>query len=207
MKLEKGTLIAIARGVKSDKIAVIGETLLKEGLKYLEVSLSDEPEGLKCIKELNSQFGNDLNLGAGTVTRSVQADRAVEAGAKYIITPGWDKDLAKYIMAKKIPLFPGVFTPSEIMQALNEGLTQLKLFPVGNISASYIKNIKGPFPAVEFIGVGGIRKDNIRDYYKAGCFSFAIGSDLIPKMADESMLIQIKRSAKKYLSTMKELSG
>jgi len=207
LKLEKGTLIAIARGVKSDKIAAIGETLLKAGLKYLEVSLSDETEGIKCIKELNRQFGNDMNLGAGTVTRSDHVDRASEAGAKYIITPGWDKELAKYVIGKKIPLFPGVFTPSEIMQALNEGLTQLKLFPVGNLSDSYIKNIKGPFPTVELIGVGGITKDNIRDYYKAGCFAFAIGSDLIPKKADESMLAQIEKSAQKYVSIMKELCG
>lgn len=206
MKLTNGDLIAIARGVKSDKIAAIGETLLKAGLKYLEVSLSEELEGIACIKELNRRFGNELHLGAGTVTRIDLADRAVEAGAKYIIMPGWDRELVRDIMGKKLPVLPGVFTPSEIMQALNEGLTQLKLFPVGNLSATYIKNIRGPFPAVEFIGVGGITKENIRDYYKAGCFSFAIGSDLIPKRADESALPRIEKSAKEYLTIMKELS-
>jgi 2-dehydro-3-deoxyphosphogluconate aldolase / (4S)-4-hydroxy-2-oxoglutarate aldolase len=60
-------------------------------------------------------------------------------------------------------------------------------------------------PAVEFIGVGGITKENIKDYYKAGCFAFAIGFDLIPKQADESTLPQIAKSAKEYLSIMKEL--
>lgn len=206
MRLTNGDLIAIARGVKSDKIAAVGETLLKAGLKYLEVSLSEESEGIACLKELNRQFGNELYLGAGTVTGIDLAHRAVEAGAKYIIMPGWDRELVREIMGKKLPVFPGVFTPSEIMQALNEGLTQLKLFPVGNLSATYIKNIKGPFPAVEFIGVGGITKENIRDYYKAGCFSFAIGSDLIPKRADESALPRIEKSAKEYLTIMKELS-
>lgn len=207
MKLIKGDLIAIARGVKKDKIAAVAETLLKAGLKYLEVSLSDELEGIACLKELNGQFGNDLRLGAGTVTRTDLVDRAAEAGAKYIITPGWDKDVVRYIKGKNLPVFPGVFTPSEIMQALNDGLNQLKLFPVGNLNHSYIKNIKGPFPAVEFIGVGGITKENIRDYYKVGCFSFAIGSDLIPKLADESMLPRIEKSAREYLSIMKELCG
>jgi 2-dehydro-3-deoxyphosphogluconate aldolase/(4S)-4-hydroxy-2-oxoglutarate aldolase len=207
MKLVNGDIIAIARGVKSDKIAAVGEAILRAGLKYMEVSLSDEGEGIACLKELNRQFGDNLRLGAGTVVRPDQVDRALAAGAKYIITPGWDRELTKIIMGKKIPILPGVFTPSEIMQALNEGLTQLKLFPAGNVSPSFVKNIKGPFPAAEFVGVGGINKENIRDYYKAGCFSFAIGSDLIPKLADESVLSRIEKSAKEYLSIMKELSA
>ncbi len=207
MKLANGEIIAIARGVKSDKIAAVGATLLRAGLKYMEVSLSDQEEAIACLKELSRQFGDDLGLGAGTVTRPDQADRALAAGAKYIITPGWDRELIKYIMGEKIPVFPGVFTPSEIMQALNEGLTQLKLFPAGNVSPSFIKNLKGPFPAAEFVGVGGINKENIRDYYKAGCFSFAIGSDLIPKLADESALPRIEKSAQEYVSIMKELSA
>ncbi|MGE5581019.1 MAG: bifunctional 4-hydroxy-2-oxoglutarate aldolase/2-dehydro-3-deoxy-phosphogluconate aldolase [Bacillota bacterium] len=205
MKLVNGDLVAIARGVKSDKIAAVAETLLKAGIKYMEVSLSEEQEGVACIQELNRQFGNDLRLGAGTVIRPDLVDSAAGAGAKYIITPAWDRELVRYIASKKLPVFPGVFSPSEVMQALNEGLTQLKLFPVGNVSPGFIKNIKGPFPAAEFIGVGGITKENIRDYYKAGCFAFAIGSDLIPKRADESTLPQIAKSAKEYLSIMREL--
>ena len=79
------------------------------------------------------------------------------------------------------------------------------LFPVGNISASYIKNIKA-FSGSWVYWVGGLGKDNIRDYY-SWLFFFYDWIDLIPKMADESMLIQIKVSAKIFLSTMKELSG
>lgn len=207
MRLSNGDLIAIARGVKSNQIVAIGETLLKAGFKYIEVSLSDEREGLACLRELRRQLGGDraLRLGAGTVTRKDLVDHAVEAGAEYIITPGWDRELVKYIISKKVPVFPGVLTPSEVMQALNEGLTQVKLFPVGNLTPSFIKNLKGPFPAVEFIGVGGIDTEKISTYYHAGCFAFAIGSDLIPRQADKSALPQIEKRAKEYLSVMSAL--
>ncbi|NLC53215.1 MAG: bifunctional 4-hydroxy-2-oxoglutarate aldolase/2-dehydro-3-deoxy-phosphogluconate aldolase [Firmicutes bacterium] len=207
MRLSKGDLIAIARGVKSSQIVAIGETLLKAGFKYIEVSLSDEQEGIACIRELSRRLGGDsaLRLGAGTVTRKDLVDRALEAGAEYIITPGWDRELIKYIIRKKVPVFPGVLTPSEVMQALNEGLTQVKLFPVGNLKPGYIKNLKGPFPTVEFIGVGGVDTETIGTYYHAGCFAFAIGADLIPRQADLSVLPQIEKKAKEYLAVMKSL--
>lgn len=207
MRLSNGDLIAIARGVKSNQIVAIGETLLKAGFKYMEVSLSDEHEGIACLRELSRRLRGDsaLRLGAGTVTRKDLVDRAVEAGAEFIITPGWDRELIQYIISKKVPVFPGVLTPSEIMQALNEGLTQVKLFPVGNLETSFIKSLKGPFPAVEFIGVGGIDTENISTYYRAGCFSFAIGSNLIPRQADKSDLPQIEKRAQEYLSVMEAL--
>lgn len=207
MKLINGDIITIVRGVACDKIASIGEVLLKADIKYIEVSLSEEKEGIACIKELNKQFGKDIRLGAGTVIRPDLVDKAANAGATYIITPAWDRELVRYIKSKNLSVFPGVFTPADIMQAVNEGLTQLKLFPVGNLPPSYIKNIKGPFPDVEFIGVGGVSKDNIREYYNAGCFSFAIGSDIIPRgsFEFESSLIQIEKSAREYISIIREL--
>ncbi len=167
----------------------------------------EEEEGLRCIEELATRFGKDLSLGAGTVLRPDLVDRALNAGATYLITPAFDKELIAYMLQKRAQVFPGVFSPADIMQALNMGITQLKLFPVADIPADFIKHVKGPFPRAEFIGVGGVSVENIADYYHRGCRFFGLGSDLIPRGADPSMKAAIATRAKAYLAAMAELKA
>ena len=203
--LQDGDLIAISRGVTKENIVYIAEILIECGMRYLEVSLSEENEGLGCIEYLAGIYSKELHIGAGTVLRQDLVDRALNAGATYLITPAFDKELITYMLKKNARVFPGVFTPSDIMQSINMGLTQLKLFPIVNIADNYIKNIKSPFPNVEFIGVGGINIDNIRKYYKEGCHFFGLGSDLIPKGADKTTKTKIANKAKAYIQAINEL--
>lgn len=198
MDLEKGTIVAIIRGVDPTEVIDIQEALLEGGINWVEVSLSEEEKGLECIKILNENFGNKIHLGVGTVTSIAQAKKAIDAGARYIITPGWDKELAKEIKKLNVEILPGVFTPGEIMQALNLGINVVKLFPASNLGTDYIKNLKGPFPNINIMAVGGVSLDNIRDYYKSGCTSFGIGSDLVPRGATKKDRENIKRNAQKY---------
>lgn len=202
MKPNKGEIIAIIRGVQPENILNITETLMEEGINWVEVSLSEEVSGLESLRVLAKEFGNDLQLGAGTVINSVQVDKAVEAGAKYIITPGWDRDLVRYVKQKAIHIFPGVYSPSDIMQAKNEGLEIFKLFPAGSLGIDYIKNLFGPFPGIHLMAVGGVDRKNIRDFYDAGCSSFAIGSDLVPRGAGKEQLVSIRKSALEYRKLM-----
>ncbi len=198
MDLEKGTIVAIIRGVDPTEVIDIQEALLEGGINWVEVSLSEEEKGLECIKILNENFGNKIHLGVGTVTSIAQAKKAIDAGARYIITPGWDNELAKEIKELNVEILPGVFTPGEIMQALNLGINVVKLFPASNLGTDYIKNLKGPFPNINIMAVGGVSLDNIRDYYKSGCTSFGIGSDLVPRGATKKDRENIKRNAQKY---------
>ncbi len=198
MDLEKGTIVAIIRGVDPTEVIDIQEALLEGGINWVEVSLSEEEKGLECIKILNENFGNKIHLGVGTVTSIAQAKKAIDAGARYIITPGLDNELAKEIKELNVEILPGVFTPGEIMQALNLGINVVKLFPASNLGTDYIKNLKGPFPNINIMAVGGVSLDNIRDYYKSGCTSFGIGSDLVPRGATKKDRENIKRNAQKY---------
>ncbi|MBS8265649.1 bifunctional 4-hydroxy-2-oxoglutarate aldolase/2-dehydro-3-deoxy-phosphogluconate aldolase [Mesobacillus boroniphilus] len=198
MNLEKGTIVAIIRGVDPTEVIDIQEALLEGGINWVEVSLSEEEKGLECIRILNETFGDRIHLGVGTVTSITQAKKAIDAGARYIITPGWDKELAKEVKELNVEILPGVFTPGEIMQALNLGINVVKLFPASNLGTDYIKNLKGPFPNINIMAVGGVSLENIRDYYKAGCTSFGIGSDLVPRGATKNDRENIKRNAQKY---------
>lgn len=203
MNLEKGTVVAIIRGVDPADVVEIQEALLEGGISWVEVSLSEEEKGLECIKTLAGTFGEKINLGVGTVTTVDQAKKAIAAGARYIITPGWDRELAKAVKELDAHILPGVFTPGEIMQALNLGIEAVKLFPASNLGTDYIKNLKGPFPNINIMAVGGVSLGNIQEYYKAGCTSFGIGSDLVPRGATKNDRERIKNTAQKYVEILK----
>lgn len=198
MIINEDTIIAIIRGVQPEGVSDIVKALVEEGICWIEVSLSEEEMGLACLRRLTQEYVGDLHLGAGTVTSPVQVDQALDAGAQYIITPGWDRELVRYAQKREICIFPGVYSPGEIMQARNEGIDIVKLFPAGCLGTDYIRNLFGPFPTLRLMAVGGINQHNIRDYFKAGCTSFAIGSDLVPRGASRQQLDSIRKKARQY---------
>ena len=205
MELKEGQLIAIIRDVAADDVTFIAHALLEAGIDYVEVSLSRPKEGLACIRRLRADFGAELKLGAGTVTSEAAMEDAHRAGAGYIITPAFDEDLVKAALKQGLPIFPGVFSPAEVMRALRLGLKQLKLFPAGDLGPSYAASLRGPFPEAEFIGVGGINLDNLAAFWKAGCRRFAVGSDLVPRGAAAVNSSAIQERACAYLRVIDSL--
>lgn len=205
MNLQKSEIVAIIRGVAAENISSVAQTLLEEGISWMEVSLSEEGQGLACIRTLAEEFGESLQLGVGTVITPAQADRAIEAGAKFVITPGWDRELTRYVMGKDVPVLPGVFSPGEVMQAVADGVKVLKLFPAGSLGTDYVKALFGPFPQLHLMGVGGIGRKNMKEFYDAGCSSFGIGSDLVPRGAAQEHLEAIRQNAAEYVKLVQEL--
>lgn len=105
-------IISIIRDVEPEIVDLIVDVLLDEGINWVEVSLSNEELGLQCIKKLSEKHDfNELKLGVGTVTNCDQVDKAIDAGAKYIITPAWDTQLVRYVKSKDCTIIPGVFSP------------------------------------------------------------------------------------------------
>nr|MBO4518015.1 bifunctional 4-hydroxy-2-oxoglutarate aldolase/2-dehydro-3-deoxy-phosphogluconate aldolase [Clostridia bacterium] len=107
----------------------------------------------------------DMNIGAGTVINKAQAVKAIKAGAKFIVSPGLSEEVAKCCKKKGVPYYPGVITPTEIMKALELGLTVVKFFPsnvFGGLKA--MKALSAPFPQVKFIPTGGVDSTNIDEY-------------------------------------------
>jgi 2-keto-3-deoxy-6-phosphogluconate aldolase len=132
--------------------------------------------------------------------------QAKQAGAAYIITPAFDEDLIKAALKAGLPIFPGVFSPAEVMRALRLGLKQLKLFPAGDLGPSYVASLRGPFPEAEFIGVGGISLDNLAEFWRAGCRRFAVGSDMVPRGAVAADHEAVSARARAYIEAVSRLS-
>lgn len=123
----------------------------------------------------------DMNIGAGTVINLEQAQKAVESGAKFLVSPGLSAEVAKFASAKNIPYFPGCVTPTEIMQALKLGISVVKFFPAnvyGGLKA--IKALSGPFPQVKFIPTGGVDLDNLSEFLSFDKI-YAVGGSFMMK--------------------------
>lgn len=108
----------------------------------------------------------DMNVGAGTVINAEQCERALAAGAKFIVSPGLSVPVAEICRERNVPYYPGCVTPTEIMQALELGITVVKFFPAnvyGGLKA--MKALAGPFPQIKFIPTGGVNRDNIEEFF------------------------------------------
>lgn len=141
----------------------LGKALMDGGLPCAEVTFrTDAAE--EAIRQMSKEFP-DMLVGAGTVLTTEQVDRAVAAGAKFIVAPGCNPRIIRYCVEKNIPMAPGVATASEIEQALECGVTNVKFFPAeANGGLNMIKNLAAPYVNVRFMPTGGLNKDNVKDY-------------------------------------------
>lgn len=121
-----------------------------------------------CAKEaiaIGTKAFEDMNIGAGTVINAEQAKSAVQAGARFIVSPGFSDEVARYCTDEKIPYYPGCVTPTEIMRALSYGLNVVKFFPAGAYGGlKAMKALSAPFPQVRFIPTGGVDLSNLKEY-------------------------------------------
>ncbi len=123
----------------------------------------------------------DMNIGAGTVINGRQCLDALNAGAKFIVSPGFSKEVAEICLVNDVPYYPGCVTPTEIMEALEAGLTVLKFFPAnvyGGLKA--LKALSGPFPQVKFIPTGGVDLTNLKEFLEFDKI-YAVGGSFMMK--------------------------
>lgn len=141
----------------------LAEALCRGGLKCAEVTFrTDAAE--ESIKIMSESFPEML-VGAGTVLTTEQVDRAVAAGAKFIVSPGFDPEVVDYCIDKNIPVVPGTITPSEVAQGVKRGLKLLKFFPAEQAGGlAMIKAMAAPYTMVKFMPTGGINAGNLPDY-------------------------------------------
>lgn len=141
----------------------LADALVKGGLPCAEVTFrtaaAEESIRLMCEKY------PEMLVGAGTVLTKEQVDRAVAAGAKFIVSPGFDAEIVDYCLEKEIPVFPGCITPSEVAQAVKRGLKTVKFFPAEQAGGlPMIKAMAAPYTMVKFMPTGGISAKNLKDY-------------------------------------------
>lgn len=141
----------------------LAKALCDGGLPCAEVTFRT-PAAEESIRIMTEKFP-DMLVGAGTVLTTDQVDRAAAAGARFIVSPGLNPRIVKYCVEKNIPVIPGCSSPSDVEQALENGLEVVKFFPAEAAGGlAYIKAIAAPYVNVKFMPTGGINPDNIKDY-------------------------------------------
>jgi len=140
------------------------------------------PAGLAAIAATADIEG--FLAGAGTVLTVEQADAAIDAGATFAVTPGYDPAIADRLRAGGVAVVPGVATPTEVQRALCDGFTDVKVFPAGHLGgAGYLDALHGPFPGMRFVPSGGVSPDSLGDYLRRPWVLAASGSWMVPREA------------------------
>ncbi|MCC8027001.1 MAG: bifunctional 4-hydroxy-2-oxoglutarate aldolase/2-dehydro-3-deoxy-phosphogluconate aldolase [Clostridium sp.] len=178
--LENNKVCAIMRNVPLEKTLDYAEAVYKGGIHMFEVAMNS-PEAVKQIEMMRNRFGDQAFVGAGTVINQERCREARAAGAQFFLTPSAVVGTMEFCRNHEIPLLPGVLTPTDVTVCLEYGYSVMKLFPAGEMPRSYIKSLKGPFDGTEYVAVGGVTADNIRELLNQGFIGVGIGSNLIPK--------------------------
>jgi 2-dehydro-3-deoxyphosphogluconate aldolase/(4S)-4-hydroxy-2-oxoglutarate aldolase len=134
----------------------------------------------QMIANAIKHYGNRLNVGAGTVCSVEDLEKAVNAGATFIVTPVMVRAVISKCVEMNIPVFPGAYTPTEIFEAWCMGASLVKVFPASTLGPDFIKSVKAPFPQIKLMPTGGINLNDISGYKKNGADAFGIGSPLFP---------------------------
>lgn len=185
----------------------LAEALCKGGLPVAEVTFRTAA-AKESIKIMSENFP-DMLVGAGTVLTIKQVDEAVENGAKFIVSPGFDEEVVDYCIEKGIPVFPGCITPSEVAKAVKRDLKVVKFFPSEQFGGvSTIKALAAPYTGVKFMPTGGISESNLKEYLSCNKIiacggSFMVKADFI-KSGNFDKVVELTKEA---VAIVKEVRG
>ena len=171
--------MGIVRGMSIDVMRDIANAYLKAGLHTIEITMNTAG-ATEIISKLRSEF-NDLNVGAGTVCSMEDYNRAVGAGAQFIVTPILDEAVIKTAVTQEIPIFPGAYSPTEIYKAWSLGASAVKIFPASQLGVQFIKDISAPLNEIKLLPTGGVSLENIKSFFEAGVVGVGMGSSLFNK--------------------------
>jgi 2-dehydro-3-deoxyphosphogluconate aldolase/(4S)-4-hydroxy-2-oxoglutarate aldolase len=184
----------------------------KAGVKAIEYTNRGDAalSNFKKMVEVRNSEMSGLLLGVGTIKNLKQAEDYLAAGADFLVSPGFVKEVATYAIGKDIFYAPGCMTPSEIIAAENAGIKFIKLFPGNMLGPEFLSGIKDIFPKLLFMPTGGVdtTKENIEGWYKAGVCAVGMGSKLISKkLMDAKDYVAIEVETKKVLELIKTIKN
>src|SRR5262245_36114384 len=198
-------IIPVIRAESTSQAMQAAEAVCIGGITIVEVTMT-VPAAVEVLRQLTRDLKPHLLVGAGTVLRADTVDQCVEAGAEFIVTPGYSekivaraKELDKLVMA-------GGLSPTEVMEAWDAGSDFVKIFPCGSVGGpKYVKALKGPFPNVPMIPTGGVNLENAADFLRAGADALGIGGELVSAAALKKRdLRAITAAAQQFLDIVRQ---
>lgn len=164
------------------RLAGVVDAILAGGVRVLEVTMT-VPGAIELIRGLARTLPPELILGAGTVTDTETADRVIDAGAKFLVSPVLRVPIIELARRRGVPSMPGCFSPTEILTAWEAGAEIVKVFPATALGPSFLRDVHGPLPDVKLMPTGGVTVDNAGDWIRGGAVAVGVGSALVDAQA------------------------
>lgn len=176
----KAPLIGIVRNLSLAEVSAILPLYRDAGLTTIEITMNT-PDAEAIIQYALHHHPDGLNVGAGTVCTMADLERALAAGAQFIVTPILNKRVIRSCVRRDIPIMPGAFTPSEIYEAWSLGASLVKVFPATSLGPAFISDLKAPLGQIKLLPTGGITLNNLTDFIRAGADGVGVGSQLFDR--------------------------
>jgi len=198
--IRQAGVIAILRARSSEQLLEAADAIRDGGVKAIEVTLTTSG-ALAVIEQAASRYTGEVVFGAGTVLDAESARLAILAGAQFIVSPGLKFEVIELCRRYSIPVFPGAYTPTEILSAWEAGADMVKVFPASVGGPAFIKALKAPLPQVELIPVGGVTIANTAEFIRAGASAVGVGSDLLdPGLLEARAWSDLKERAIRFIT-------
>ena len=174
--------VAVIRMSDARRLLRVAAAVRKGGITAIEVTLTT-PNALKMIEDLAREMGNDIQVGVGSVLDAGDVQDAVNAGARYVVSPVFKPDVIAEAHRLDVPAMPGCFSPTEILAATELGANIIKVFPANITGMGFFKAILAPMPHLKLMPTGGVTPTNAGDWIRAGAVAVGVGSALLDKRA------------------------
>jgi 2-dehydro-3-deoxyphosphogluconate aldolase/(4S)-4-hydroxy-2-oxoglutarate aldolase len=203
-QIEKIGILPSVRVSSQDLARFAAETVYSAGIPIVEITMTT-PGAVELINDLANRFP-DLAVGAGTILDDEMARRCVDAGARFLTSPGFIPEVVAYAKKVDVVVFPGALTPSEVIAAWKAGSDFVKIFPTGHIGGTqYLRALKVPLPQIPLIASGGVNQLNASDFILAGATAIGLGGELLPKEALHLRQVdRIHELANRFLTMVKD---
>ncbi len=203
----KRKVVAVLRVKEADKLKKIIEAIAQGGLTVAEITMT-VPNAIQLIEKMSMELDKNIIFGVGSVLNAEVAEQAIKAGAKYVVSPIFKKEIVDMAHKYDVPAMPGCFTPTEIQTAYEAGADIIKVFPADVLGMAFFKGVLAPMPHLKMMPTGGVSLTNAGEWIKAGACAVGIGSALLDKeaIANENYL-KLTDNAKLIMKSVADVNN
>lgn len=176
-------VIPVVRASSAREAMMAVDAICAGGIPVAEITMT-VPGAVEIISELARTHGSQILVGAGTVLDAESAGRCLDAGAQFIVSPGFDLKTVEFVNKQEKLMMAGALTPTEVITAWKAGADFVKVFPCGQVGGpGYIRALRGPLPQVPLVPTGGVNLDTAADFILAGADALGVGGELVQAAA------------------------
>ena len=202
----KRKVVAVLRVKEEEKLKKVIQAIAAGGISIAEITMT-VPNAIKLIEKMSKELDENIIIGVGSVLSKEVAEEAINAGAKYVVSPILKKEIIEIAQKYDVPVMPGCFTPTEIYSAFEMGADIAKVFPADIVGMSFFKAILAPMPHLKLMPTGGVSLTNAGEWLKAGACAVGIGSALLDdKAIKEENYFKLTENAKVIMNSINSVN-